>query len=61
MIKKYLIAVMVLVVALALVACGGEGTDTTIDQGTEPPAEHVHAYVDEIIDATCEIKNIPNQ
>ena len=51
--KKYLIAVMVLVLALALVACGGTGDDTTPDQGTEPPAEHVHAYADEIIPATC--------
>ena len=54
MIKKYLIAVMVLVVALALVACGGTGTDTTADQGTEPPVtEHVHNYVEETIPATC--------
>ena len=51
--KKYLIAIMVLVLALALVACGSTGDDTTPDQGTEPPAEHVHAYVDDIIPATC--------
>lgn len=51
--KKYLLVLSVLVLALALVACGGEATDTTIDQGTEPAVEHVHAYADEIIPATC--------
>ena len=51
--KKYLLALMVLVLALALVACGGEATDTTVDQATEPAADHVHTYVDEIIPATC--------
>ena len=51
--KKLLIIASVLVLALALVACGGEATDTTVDQATEPAAEHVHAYADELIPATC--------
>ena len=41
--KKYLIALMVLVLALALVACSGE-IETT---------EHVHAFAEEIVPATC--------
>ena len=51
--KKYLLALMVLVLALALVACGGEAIDTPDAQATEPAADHVHTYVDEIIPATC--------
>ena len=52
--KKYLITVMLLVVALALVACGGAGTDTTADIVTDPPVtEHVHSFAEEIIPATC--------
>lgn len=51
--KKLLLMSFLFLLTLALVACGGEGTDTTIDRGTEPPAEHVHAYVDDIIPATC--------
>lgn len=51
--KKLLIIASILLLALALVACGGEATDTTLDQGTEPAADHVHTYVDEIIPATC--------
>ena len=41
--KKYLIALMVFVLALTLVACSGE-TETT---------EHVHAFAEEIVPATC--------
>ena len=44
---------MVLVVALALVACGGETADTTEPVTDAPATEHVHAYADEIIPATC--------
>ena len=51
--KKYLLALMVLVVALALVACGGETADTTEPVTDAPATEHVHAYADEIIPATC--------
>ena len=52
--KKYFVALMVLTIALALVACGGTGADTTVEQGTEPPVtEHVHNFVEEITPATC--------
>ena len=52
--KKYLIALMVLVMALALVACGGETADTTVPVATDAPeTEHVHNFVEEIIPATC--------
>ncbi len=52
--KKILIALMVLVVALALVACGGT-PDVSVsgDDQTTPPEEHVHAYEEELIPATC--------
>ena len=56
MFKKVLVVFAVLALALALVACGGTGTDTTADEGTTPPAvgdEHVHEFVEEIIPATC--------
>ena len=52
--KKILIALAVVVLALALVACGGEANvteDTT--PVTEAPAEHVHAYSEEIVAPTC--------
>ena len=52
MIKKILIALMVLVVALAVVACGGT-PDVGVDDQTNPPEEHVHAYEEEIVPATC--------
>ena len=45
--KKYIVALMVLVLALALVACG-EPVETT-----EPVTEHVHAYAEKLIPATC--------
>ena len=50
--KKYLIALMVLVMALALVACG-ETADTTVPATDAPETEHVHNFVEEIIPATC--------
>ena len=46
--KKYLVAFMLLVLALALVACSGGEAETT-----EPVTEHVHAFVEEIVPATC--------
>jgi hypothetical protein len=39
----------VVVIALALVACGGESTPPE----TEPTVEHVHAYNEEIVAPTC--------
>lgn len=56
MIKKILIALMILVVALAVVACGGPADETlggNNDDQTNPPEEHVHAYEEEITPATC--------
>ena len=57
MIKKILIALMIVVVALAVVACGGPAVDETLsgnnDDQTNPPEEHVHAYEEEITPATC--------
>ena len=67
MLKKILIAVMVLVVALAVVACGGEdapetpvGDDTPAadagnDDVTDAPAgaDHVHAYEEKVEVGTC--------
>ena len=50
--KKYLIALMVLVLALALVACG-ETADTTVPATDAPETEHVHSFTEEIIPATC--------
>lgn len=46
--KKCLVALMLLVLALALVACSSGEAETT-----EPVTEHVHEFVDEIIPATC--------
>ena len=52
--KKYLIALMVLVMALALVACGVETADTTVPVATDAPeAEHVHNFIEELVPATC--------
>ena len=67
MLKKILIAVMVLVVALAVVACGGEdapktpvgddtpATDAGNDDVTDAPAgaDHVHAYEEKVEVGTC--------
>ena len=59
--KRFLFVFAVLALSIALVACGGNGTDTTVDDGTTPPVvdeatEHVHNFVDEIIPATCTTK-----
>ena len=57
--KRFLFVFAVLAVSIALVACSGNGTDTTVDDGTTPPVvdeatEHVHNFVDEIIPAMIE-------
>ncbi len=53
MIKKLLITLTILVLALALVACGGD----TQPQDTTPPTdevtEHVHVYEEDIVAPTC--------
>ena len=57
--KKLLIALLVLVLALSLLACGDTTTDeTTLPDETEPTVgpsgEHIHNYVDAVILApTC--------
>lgn len=52
--KKYLLTAILLVLALALVACGGTGDDTTLPDDTEPPVvECNHNYVEETVPATC--------
>ena len=51
--KKYLTLIAVLLLALALVACGGEAVDTTEPVTEAPETEHVHNYFDETIPATC--------
>ena len=51
--KKYLVALMVLVFALALVACNGGDVADTTEPVTDPVSEHVHAFAEEIIPATC--------
>ena len=57
MMKKFFIVLMVLVVALAVVACGGPAVDETLGENngdqTNPSEEHVHAYEEEITPATC--------
>ena len=50
--KKILIVLMVLLLALTVVACGGT-PDVGGDDQTNPPEDHVHAYEEEITPATC--------
>ena len=50
--KKFLIALMVLLLALTIVACGGT-PDISGDDQTDPPEEHVHAYSEETLPSTC--------
>ncbi len=53
MIRKFLITLAILVLALALVSCGGD----TQPQDTTPPTdevtEHVHVYEEDIVAPTC--------
>ena len=57
--KKILIALLVALLALALVACGGDTTDeTTLPTGevadSDTPGTHIHSYVETVIVApTC--------
>lgn len=48
--KKILVALMVLLLALTVVACGGT---PDVGEETNPPEEHVHAYSEEIVPSTC--------
>ena len=50
--KKFLIALMVLLLALTVVACGGT-PDVGGDDQTNPPEEHIHAYSEETVPSTC--------
>ena len=59
--KKVLLLALVLVLALAMVACGGTADDTTIPtdvtSGTDTPADpsaHTHSYVEAVtVEPTC--------
>ena len=53
--KKILFVLAALVLALALVACGAETVDTTEPVTEAPETEHVHAYAEEIVPATCAV------
>ena len=52
MIKKLLITLAILVLALALVACGGEASNDTTPPADEA-TEHTHVYNEEIVASTC--------
>ena len=58
--KKFLLFALVLVMALAIVACGPSGNETTAPAGDNPPvvddnpSTHVHAYVEAVtLEPTC--------
>ena len=58
--KKFLLFALVLVMALAIVACGPSGNETTAPAGDNPPvvddnpSSHVHAYVEAVtLEPTC--------
>ena len=58
--KKFLLCALMLVTVLALVACGGQGNDTTVpsveDSGNAggDPSAHVHAFAEAVVvEPTC--------
>ena len=53
MFKKILIALMILVLALVVVACGGDETAKTPDAPVDPETEHVHVYEEKTVSPTC--------
>jgi len=54
--KKFLLCMLVLVMSLALFACGGTGDETTLptDNDETDPSAHVHAWEEIVeLEATC--------
>ena len=52
--KKLLLCMLVLVMSLALFACGGTGDETTDPSGNNTDPSHVHAYEEVVIlEPTC--------